>query len=298
MVVADSTNIIRFIRGYWMYLVAVIVVMFFVENFNDRIDLERRNLSIASVGLVVTALSIFLVFRVGEAYSRWWEARGHWGLIVNDSRSFARQITSLVSDESAHTRMVHRHLAWLNSLRHALRGEDDRLSISPFIPEAELANLDRAKNRATQLMQQQARDLEELQAAGALDPIGRLVLEETLSKLTNHQGGCEKIKHTGFPDRVAYFSRFTAWGLAITIPCVVLEADNQIDLIDMIVTPFLMLSFLLTERLGADLKTPFANRVNDTPMTALCRTIEIDLRQQLGETEIPEPIEPVAGVLM
>ena len=298
MVVADSTNIIRFIRGYWMYLVAVIVVMFFVENFNDRIDLERRNLSIASVGLVVTALSIFLVFRVGEAYSRWWEARGHWGLIVNDSRSFARQITSLVSDESAHTRMVHRHLAWLNSLRHALRGVDDRLSISPFIPEAELANLDRAKNRATQLMQQQARDLEELQAAGALDPIGRLVLEETLSKLTNHQGGCEKIKHTGFPDRVAYFSRFTAWGLAITIPCVVLEADNQIDLIDMIVTPFLMLSFLLTERLGADLKTPFANRVNDTPMTALCRTIEIDLRQQLGETEIPEPIEPVAGVLM
>jgi putative membrane protein len=147
-------------------------------------------------------------------------------------------------------------------------------------------------------MQQQAQDLKALQAAGALDPIGRLVLEETLSKLTHHQGGCEKIKHTAFPDRVAYFSRFTAWGLAITIPCVVLEADNQIDPIDMIVTPFLMLSFLLTERLGSDLKKPFENRVNDTPMTALCRTIEIDLRQLLGETEIPEPLEPVAGILM
>jgi len=298
MVVADSTNIIRFIRGYWMYLVAVLVVMIGVEISNDYVDYERRNLSLASVGLVVTALSIFLVFRVGEAYSRWWEARGHWGLIVNDSRSFARQITSLVSDASAHTRLVHRHLAWLNGLRHALRGEDDKQSIAPFISERELADLDRAKNRATQLMQQQAQDLKELQAAGALDPFGRLVLEETLSKLTNHQGGCEKIKHTAFPDRVAYFSRFTAWGLAITIPIVVLEADNQIDLIDMLVTPFLMLSFLLTERLGADLKTPFANRVNDTPMTALCRTIEIDLRQQLGESEIPEPLEPVAGVLM
>jgi putative membrane protein len=33
-------------------------------------------------------------------------------------------------------------------------------------------------------------------------------------------------------------------------------------------------------------------------MTALCRTIEIDLRQQLGETQIPPPIEPVDGVLM
>lgn len=298
MVVADSTNVIRFMRSYWMYLVVVVVVMIAVEISNDYVDYERRTLSLASIGLVVTALSIFLVFRVGEAYSRWWEARGHWGLIVNDSRSFARQITSLVTDGSAHTRLVHRHLAWINALRHSLRGEDDRLSMAPFISEGELASLDGAKNRATQLMQQQAQDLKKLQAAGALDPFGRLVLEETLSNLTHHQGGCEKIKTTAFPDRVAYFSRFTAWGLAITIPCVVLESDNQIDLIDMIVTPFLMLSFLLTERLGADLKTPFANRVNDTPMTALCRTIEIDLRQQLGETEIPEPLEPVDGVLM
>jgi putative membrane protein len=298
MVVADSTNLIRFIRGYWMYLLAVVVIMIGVEVSNDYVDYERRNLSLASVGLVVTALSIFLVFRVGEAYARWWEARGHWGLIVNDSRSFARQIISLVSDESTHTRLVHRHLAWLNGLRHALRGEDDRQNVAPFISESELSKLEGAKNRVTQLMQQQAEDLKELQVAGALDPFGRLVLEESLSKLTSHQGGCEKIKNTAFPDRVAFFSRFTAWGLAITIPCVVIEADNQIDLIDMIVTPFLMLSFLLTERLGSDLKTPFANRVNDTPMTALCRTIEIDLRQQLGETEIPEPLEPVNGVLM
>ena len=77
-----------------------------------------------------------------------------------------------------------------------------------------------------------------------------------------------------------------------------LESGNEIDLIDMFVTPFLMLSFLLTERLGADLKNPFENRVNDTPMTAMCRTIEIDLRQQLGEGDLPEPIEPVDGILM
>jgi putative membrane protein len=33
-------------------------------------------------------------------------------------------------------------------------------------------------------------------------------------------------------------------------------------------------------------------------MTAICRTIEINLRQQLGETEVPEKLEPVNGVLM
>ena len=58
------------------------------------------------------------------------------------------------------------------------------------------------------------------------------------------------------------------------------------------------LSFMIVEQLGAALKNPFENAPNDTPMTALCRTIEIDLRQQLGETESPPPIEPTAGVLM
>ena len=43
---------------------------------------------------------------------------------------------------------------------------------------------------------------------------------------------------------------------------------------------------------------PFENFVNDVPMTALCRTIEIDLRQMLGETDLPEPIGPVNDILM
>lgn len=298
MIVADSTNFVRFVRSYWKYLVAVVVVLIAVEIANDYVSFDRRALSPTSIGLVVTALSIFLVFRVGEAYSRWWEARGHWGYIVNDSRSFARQITNLVSDESAHTRLVYRQLAWINGLRHALRGEDDRESIAPFLANDERTKIEGAKNHATQLMQLQGRDLAELQAAGAIDPIGRWVLEETMSRLTNHQGGCEKIKATAFPDRISYFSRITAWGLAAAIPAVVLESGNEIDLIDMFVTPFMMLAFLLTERLGADLKKPFENRANDTPMTSLCRTIEIDLRQQLGETDLPEPLEPVDGVLM
>ena len=49
---------------------------------------------------------------------------------------------------------------------------------------------------------------------------------------------------------------------------------------------------------GEELNDPFENRRNDTPMTALCRTIEIDLRQALGEQDLPPPLQPVNGVLM
>jgi putative membrane protein len=33
-------------------------------------------------------------------------------------------------------------------------------------------------------------------------------------------------------------------------------------------------------------------------MTALCRTIEIDMREQLGETDLPPKLEPVDWILM
>jgi len=45
-------------------------------------------------------------------------------------------------------------------------------------------------------------------------------------------------------------------------------------------------------------ETPFEGASTDTPMTAICRTIEINLRQQLGETDLPDKLEPVDGVLM
>jgi len=40
-------------------------------------------------GLLGGALSLTLAFRVNNAYARWWEARLHWGLLVNHSRNLA-----------------------------------------------------------------------------------------------------------------------------------------------------------------------------------------------------------------
>ena len=56
--------------------------------------------------------------------------------------------------------------------------------------------------------------------------------------------------------------------------------------------------FELVEVISYYLQDPFENETSDTPMTALSTTIEINLRQQLGETELPEPKLPIDGVLM
>jgi ion channel-forming bestrophin family protein len=66
----------------------------------------------------------------------------------------------------------------------------------------------------------------------------------------------------------------------------------------MVTETLLSFIFVTIERLGTELRDPFEDRINDTPMSALCRTIEIDLRQQLGETSLPLPLKPIKGVLM
>jgi ion channel-forming bestrophin family protein len=58
------------------------------------------------------------------------------------------------------------------------------------------------------------------------------------------------------------------------------------------------MGYIWIETLGRDLKDPFENRPNDISMTAISITIERDLLEILGETDLPEPVEPVKGVLM
>ena len=51
-----------------------------------------------------------------------------------------------------------------------------------------------------------------------------------------------------------------------------------------------------SKRLG-DLEDPFENRIHDVSMTAITTNIEINLRQMLGEKELPSPVQPVDGIL-
>jgi putative membrane protein len=54
--------------------------------------------------------------------------------------------------------------------------------------------------------------------------------------------------------------------------------------------------FLLAVQIGRDLADPFLDHVHDVPMTAICRSIEIDLLEMIG-AETPEAVAPVNEVL-
>jgi putative membrane protein len=52
--------------------------------------------------------------------------------------------------------------------------------------------------------------------------------------------------------------------------------------------------FVIMERTGAANEDPFENQITDVPLTARCNTIERDLREMLGERELPAKLEQFA----
>jgi putative membrane protein len=64
------------------------------------------------------------------------------------------------------------------------------------------------------------------------------------------------------------------------------------------ITFIVVFIFSMMELVARILQDPFENRPSDTAMTAVSRTIEINLLQLIGEYDVPEKIEAENGILM
>jgi putative membrane protein len=137
---------------------------------------------------------------------------------------------------------------------------------------------------------------------GLIEDFRHMELMHTLEEFYNLQGKCERIKNTPLPRQYSYFSAIFVWIFILIMPFgLVGEFAGMGHNFIWLTVPFYALIswiFITMELVGDNSEDPFENFVNDVPMTALCRTIEIDLRDMLGETDLPEKLKPVNGVLM
>lgn len=317
MLVPSKDAAIRLARPLGIPAVFFAAVTVGVEAFYRTFGSSASVFSLATAGLVSTALAIFLGFRVSEAYDRWWEARKLWGAMVNVSRSFGRKISTMVVPErlaaiddeaqarSEQTEILHRHIAYVNAVRINLRygpsmaaAPDAWEQIRPFLSNDEFRSYEKYANVATQILRRQSEALRRVFGASAQEELGYLELQRTLDQLYDVQGACERINNTVFPLGITLSTKILVWGFASALPFAVLDADIRLDAVEVAFCVAMSLSFVVIEQLGESLKRPFERLPNDTPMTALSRTIEIDLRQMLGEEDVPPPIRPERGVLM
>jgi len=252
--------------------------------------------------VVGVALSIFLAFRNNAAYDRYWEGRKLWGGLVNASRSFGRQVMTLtVAPEAeagalqlAQRALIYRQIGYVNALRALLRGDAIDGEQAALLGPDELASLARLENIPVGLLLAQGRGLAAAAARGWLSDYRHLAIDATLSELTALQGGCERIKRTPIPLAYRFFAQTFVRAFVVLLPFALVE---QLGLFTIVVSLLVAFVFLVLDRIGDIITDPFTTNVNGLPLSAICRTIEVDLRRQLGETEVPPLLtaQPVAG---
>jgi ion channel-forming bestrophin family protein len=291
-------------------------------------DIAIPFLPIATIG---TAVAFYVGFKNNSAYDRLWEARKIWGEIVNLSRAAASYLLAVVpanEREKANDRVkafIYRQIAYVNLLRIQLRRRNvwDNTHIytqlasrcfpsKPFEEElestlrtlcsAEADALIHKKNVAKELIYQQMSALTVLKRDQLIDGYEHSDLMRLCTEMYTQQGKAERLKSFPFPRQYAYFSEVFVGLFLLLLPFGLIGEFAKIDEHrTWLAIPFsIMLSWIFDtmEKVGDTSENPFENSLNDIPMSAICRTIEIDLRELLGETELPEPLQPVDNFLM
>jgi putative membrane protein len=103
----------------------------------------------------------------------------------------------------------------------------------------------------------------------------------------------ERLKNTPLPNQFRFFPSFFTRLFCILLPIGLVET---LGIATPIGSTIAGLMFLAVLQIGDDLVDPFSNTLHDLPLNAMCRTVEIDLLQAIGD-DAPEPVQPVKGVL-
>jgi putative membrane protein len=259
--------------------------------------LAQPMLPLAMMG---AALSLFLAFRNNSAYDRWWEARMLWGALVNHSRTLARQALTLVDEDKRgkafdlRERLVQMQIAYAHTLRCHLRKQNPFPELRRLLGEETTRSLRDEKNVPAAMLLRMGEMARQLYDEGRLDSIRLASIDDTLTELCNVQGGCERIKGTPLPRQYEYGPR-----LMVRIYCLLLPLGlvSGLQLLTPIASTVLSFLFIVLEAIGREIENPFENTAHDTPMSGLSRTIEINLRQHLGERKLPVEVRPVEGFM-
>lgn len=234
-----------------------------------------------------TAISILLSFKLSQSYDRWWEARKVWGAIVNDSRSLVIQLQSLTANgnEGMIKKIAKRQIAWCYSLGQSLRGLNPSENLNKYISPSELEFIQKHNNKPLALLHLHGMDIKALKESNQLDLFSQIQLDNTLVRLCDAQGKAERIKTTVFPVTYRLFLHGIIYLFVITLSISLKNIEGIYEI------PLLLLissAFLLLEKSATHMQDPFENRPTDTAMTAISRTIEINILQLLKESEIPK----------
>ncbi|MCL4106511.1 UNVERIFIED_CONTAM: hypothetical protein GTU68_009645 [Idotea baltica] len=255
--------------------------------------------TLAPFALLGVALSLFLGFRNNAAYDRWWQARKLWGQLIVDSRSLARQATSYINASSeggpeVQQRLVGLTIAFSHALRHKLRGTDAWEDIERYVEPEDVEQLQHTRNLPDTLLRLMGKKLGACRHKKLLSDFLVQSIDERLTSMAGVQAACERIKSTPLPFAYTLLVQRTAYIYCLALPFGLVASQGLATSLFCAIVAY---TFFGLDALSEELEDPFGLSTNDLPLSAMSRSIEIDLLEVVGEKNIPEPMLPNAHCL-
>ena len=191
-------------------------------------------------------------------------------------------------------------------------------AISPYLTKEESKEIFAKGNQASQLLGIQSRRLQELKKEGLIEDFRHMEMTNMLVEFYTLQGKSERIKNFPYPRQFATLNYIFVWLFILMLPFGIMEGFESIgdhileDLMEhesrtslghrvqeFVAQHFVWFSipfsallswvFHTMEAIGENTENPFEGGPNDVPITDLSRGIEIDIRQLIDDTDIPDP---------
>jgi len=315
---------------FWLLLLAIIPTVLY-----QVVKVKWLSVPWPVVALLGTATAFIVGFKNLQTYNRTWEARQIWGGAMSSSRAWALMCRDFIEDPARAKEIIYRHFAWLTALRYQLRADRSweainksynreykkfysipekeipiEVELSKYISKEELTKILPKNNRAIQLLSIQSNALRKLYDEGMLDNFRFMGMFNALSQFSDHQGKSERIKNFPYPRQYATINSLFIRLFCILLPFALLgEFDKLNNVVSgflsgymvWLVIPFsVLISWVYTslDQVGESTENPFEGSPNDVPISQMSRTVEIDIREMLGETELPAAIQPNNNIVL
>jgi ion channel-forming bestrophin family protein len=303
--VFNPLKVVSYVKYEMLYATVISLIMALLSMK------YHLTLPFSIAAILGSALAIFIAFRNNSSYSRWWEARTLWGGIINSNRVLARLVISfadshsnsqLYQQEKSHqfkTSIIYLSIAWCHCLRLHLRKQTHWEELKQNMGENEFRLMLEKQNKPNYIQLLISKKIYEAMNSGVLAGFDSFQLEGQLLTLANYQGGCERIKNTPLLRQYDFFTRVFLYVFMSILPLCLIGDFQKLQIEELMVPISIIISFVfaIIGKVGEVNEDPFENRITDVPLSALCNTIERDLREMLGETELPIKLESSNGYL-
>ncbi|ASW73908.1 hypothetical protein IQ37_18190 [Chryseobacterium piperi] len=329
-------RLLEFSGHHFWWLIGYMAIVSFMYDIMDWKWISIPWLPVSLIGTAVAFYVGFKnnqsYDRVWEARKIWGaivNSSRSWGVLVN-----AYIYNSELSPEelkAIKTKLIYRHIAWLYRLREQLlvptewehaslkwifgkvgmkRREIYGIGVyKDYLNEKQKAayfsDADEWKNTAnaaTQIINLQSQYLAELEEKEYLHIWKQIDMQKVLNDFYDHQGKAERIKKFPLPRQYASLSFIFTCIFIFLLPLgIVAEFAKLGEASIWLMVPFGTIVgwvYVVMELIGDYSENPFEGLATDIPMLSICRTIEIDLLQMLGETDLPKPIQSINDILM